>query len=620
MSGSSPTPQGAILAACPTCKAVFRGGFQRCPNDGSRLAPGADDPLVGTVLAERYQIDQVIGDGGIGRVYRARHVRMSRAFAIKVPFGELGYDRKARARFANEAEAASRLSHPNVIGVVDVGETREGLFYMAMDLAEGPSLATLLDDGPLPAPRVLAILVQLADGLAHAHDRGLVHRDLKPDNVILTAGPDGGEQVRIVDFGLAIVDADAPRDRLTTEGVVLGTPHYMAPEQATDEALDLRTDLFALGLIVYELLAGVHPFDGAPIDVARQNLSRELPPIRERAGVEVEPVLEALIRWLTQKAPADRPASTGLVVRLARALAAGDVAGARALLPERLRPPAAAAPAPAPAPAPVPAPAPTPSAASAAPPALDAGVADLTAAPDAATEPARPRPATLPEEVFTRPARRARRLALVAVALLALAVLAIVLVTGGGGHDQRAATVATADAAPDRDPEAAADAATGGVPDHAGEPARDAGHAPDPGDPVGPDDPVGPGDPVDPIRVAPGDAGAPRPRAIDAGPRPAPRPDAAVSRPRPVDAGPPPRAPDAGATAAADNATLRQLYEQVGRALDQAITRHGRDATEVLRRRYAAIPPYLEAVRKDELRAQAERQLRALAADLAALK
>ncbi len=331
MSGSSPTPQGAILAACPTCKAVFRGGFQRCPNDGSRLAPGADDPLVGTVLAERYQIDQVIGDGGIGRVYRARHVRMSRAFAIKVPFGELGYDRKARARFANEAEAASRLSHPNVIGVVDVGETREGLFYMAMDLAEGPSLATLLDDGPLPAPRVLAILVQLADGLAHAHDRGLVHRDLKPDNVILTAGPDGGEQVRIVDFGLAIVDADATRDRLTTEGVVLGTPHYMAPEQATDEALDLRTDLFALGLIVYELLAGVHPFDGAPIDVARQNLSRELPPIRERAGVEVEPVLEALIRWLTQKAPADRPASTGLVVRLARALAAGDVAGARAL-------------------------------------------------------------------------------------------------------------------------------------------------------------------------------------------------------------------------------------------------------------------------------------------------
>ncbi|MBZ0232102.1 MAG: serine/threonine protein kinase, partial [Deltaproteobacteria bacterium] len=340
MSDSEPGERPkADLSSCPTCKAVFRGGFQRCPSDGSRLAPGGDDPLVGTVLADRYHIDAVIGDGGIGRVYRARHTRMSRRFAIKVPFGEVAYDRKQRARLSNEAEAASRLSHPNVIGIVDVGETSEGLFYMAMDLAEGHNLADVVAEGPLPQARVLAILAQVADGLAHAHERDLVHRDLKPENIILTAGPDGGEQARIVDFGLAIVDADAPRqDRLTTNGIVLGTPHYMAPEQATDEPLDFRTDLFALGLILFEMIAGIHPFDGAPMDVARQNLSRELPTIHERSGVRADPLLEAMVTWLTQKAPSERPGETSVVARYARALLAGDARAAREMLPVHLRP------------------------------------------------------------------------------------------------------------------------------------------------------------------------------------------------------------------------------------------------------------------------------------------
>ena len=128
MSASSSDARAPTHACCPTCKAVFRGAFKRCPHDGELLVETDDDPLVGCVLAERYQIEEVLGDGGLGRVYKARHVRMSRRFAIKVPFGEVGYDRKARARLANEAEAASRLDHPNVIGVVDVGESAAGLF------------------------------------------------------------------------------------------------------------------------------------------------------------------------------------------------------------------------------------------------------------------------------------------------------------------------------------------------------------------------------------------------------------------------------------------------------------------------------------------------------------
>ncbi|HVK73460.1 MAG TPA: serine/threonine-protein kinase [Kofleriaceae bacterium] len=338
---SAPPPAASpLLAACPTCRAVFRGGFQRCPNDGSRLQAGPDDPLVGTVLAGRYQIEAVIGDGGIGRVYRARHVRMSRRFAIKVPFGELAYDRKVRARFANEADAASRLSHPNVIGVVDVGETPEGLFYLAMDLADGTALCDVIARGALDERRATTIFAQIADGLAHAHDRGLIHRDLKPDNVILARGGDGGEQARIVDFGLAIVGHERAGSRLTTEGVVLGTPHYMAPEQATDEDIDYRADLFALGLILFEMLAGCLPFDGTAVEVARQNLGRELPTVAARAQRPVDPLLEGLVRWLTRKQAHERPERTAQVAEIARMLLRGDRDAAAACIPGALPPPA----------------------------------------------------------------------------------------------------------------------------------------------------------------------------------------------------------------------------------------------------------------------------------------
>ncbi|HVV86528.1 MAG TPA: serine/threonine-protein kinase, partial [Kofleriaceae bacterium] len=344
MSASEPAHEAPRRASCPTCKAVFRGDFRRCSNCGTVLVLGGPDPLVGNVLAERYLIEQVIGDGGLGRVYRARHVRMSRRFAIKVPFGDVGYDRKARARLSNEAEAASRLDHPNVIGIVDVGETAEGLFYLAMDLAEGQSLADALADGPLPTAEALSYLEQICAGLAHAHDRGLIHRDLKPDNIVVSETSDGRPLVQIIDFGLAMI-ADAEGSRLTTDGLVVGTPYYMAPEQSTDEALDHRTDLFALGIILYELLAGNLPFEGTPTSVARQNLAVELPTVFERSGRVVDPLLDGLIGWLTRKRPDERPGGARVVGEIARLIQAGDRAAARALLPETLRPaPAEAAP------------------------------------------------------------------------------------------------------------------------------------------------------------------------------------------------------------------------------------------------------------------------------------
>ena len=600
-----------MLAACPTCKAVFRGGFQRCPNDGTRLDPEGGDPLVGSVLAGRYQIEGVIGDGGIGRVYRARHVRMSRRFAIKVPFGELGYDRKARARFANEAEAASRLSHPNVIGVVDVGETAEGLFYMAMDLAEGSSLADVIGDGPMVPSRVLAILIQLADGLAHAHDRGLVHRDLKPENVILTRGGDGTQLVRIVDFGLALVDTleNKPRDRLTTEGVVLGTPHYMAPEQATDDQLDFRVDLFALGIIVFEMLAGVHPFDGGPMDVARQNLSRELPSILDRSGIRVDPLLEALVSWLTRKAPAQRPGHAGLVAQFSRHLAAGHRGAAHAMLPafvikadlapfaeisdgadDDLAIPVA------------PATAEGTGGVSFPPPVSSGAVAAVVAESQAAAKhsevPVLPRVAEVrpqtTERVEPEPSS-ARRWIVVGIVLALLGgVLAAALVLGGkrsgGGGAADAALLALAD-----DAAAAPDAAPLVVDDVDATAMLD--------------------EPVDAGAVD-GRAG----RRVDAAITVRPPVDAAVAVRPPVDAAVAVRPPIDAPVPDVPAATLKGLYSQVGQALEAAMTKHGRDRTQALRDRYARIPPYLEAVRKPELRTQAETQLKALLRDLAALK
>ena len=286
---------------CPTCKSVFRGRFLRCPRDGAELAPAEVDPLVGATLVDRYAIEELLGEGGMGRVYRARHVRMSRRFAVKVLFGELSGDPKVVARFSREAEAASRLQDPHVVGVVDFGETPEGLLYLAMDFADGPSLGALIDSvGPLPSARARDIAEQIAEGLDHAHKRNLVHRDLKPDNIVIER-TETGDRARILDFGIAVLrdEHEAGKGRLTTDGLVVGTPHYMAPEQAMNEPIDHRIDLFALGVMVYEMVSGKQPFDGTAMEIAVANITDDPPPIAKRApGVQFDRLLEALARKL----------------------------------------------------------------------------------------------------------------------------------------------------------------------------------------------------------------------------------------------------------------------------------------------------------------------------------
>jgi serine/threonine protein kinase len=267
------------------------------------------------VLGGRYVIEARLGDGSMGAVYRAHHVKFNRRFAIKVLHKSLMQNAKVLQRFEREAELAGRLRHTNVASVVDVGMTDDRVCYMAMEFASGTTLMNLLAEGPMSEARVLDLAKQLCSGLQHAHDVGLLHRDFKPENVIVEHVAGGREVARIVDWGVSILredvgDTPTDRDRLTTKGIVVGTPHYMAPEQARGGAVDQRMDLFALGIICYELLTNKLPFDGSGVDIARANMEAPTPRMRVRnPDVRVDPVLEAIVRKLLEKDPEQRPPS-----------------------------------------------------------------------------------------------------------------------------------------------------------------------------------------------------------------------------------------------------------------------------------------------------------------------
>ena len=294
---------------------MFRTGFARCPLDGAPLQELSADPLEGSVFADRYVIEQCVGEGGMGRVYRATHRHMSRQFAIKVLFGEHAADKEMQARFAREAEAACRLRHPNVVSVTDFGATARGLFYLVMDWVEGQRLTDIINhEAPLGHHRIADIARQICLGLSHAHEQGLVHRDLKSENIIVSQD-NGHDLVRLVDFGLAVVMESDANARLTAEGTVYGTPAYMSPEQACGAKLDERTDLFSLGVLVYEMLSGVLPFLGAPLDIVRQNMEADPPPVAARVpGLQVNPHLERLGRKLMARRPQERYQSAAEVV------------------------------------------------------------------------------------------------------------------------------------------------------------------------------------------------------------------------------------------------------------------------------------------------------------------
>ncbi len=309
---STPAPTAGTVRYCATCYAVYRTDFERCPHDGGALRLSATDPLLGQTFGETYVIEALIGEGAMGRVYRARHRTFdNQRYAVKVLIGDLAASSTMRLRFEREAKHASRLDHPNVVNVIDYGTSPTGLHYLVMDLVEGVQLTALVRQGPMHADRVIRIAHQLCEGLEHAHSRGVIHRDFKCDNILIVGEP-GREIAKIADFGLAM--STSHEVRLTTSGVAC-TPAYAAPEQLRGKPFDHRVDLYGLGGTMFEMLSGGYlPFEGDLQQTVSAKLSHEAPSILTRAP-NVPPGLVTIVSRLLAYDPEERPRSAQAVIK-----------------------------------------------------------------------------------------------------------------------------------------------------------------------------------------------------------------------------------------------------------------------------------------------------------------
>lgn len=283
------------------------------------------DPIIGEVLDGRYRVEKLLGRGGMGRVYRAEHVGIGRAVAVKVLDPRGGFETSARQRFEREAIATGKLRHPNCVGVTDFGMLPDGSLFLVMELLDGVTIDDVLADHTrLPLPRAVAILRHVLRGLAHAHGQGLIHRDLTPRNVILVAEPGDPDFAKVVDFGLAKMTGADTGATITQTGIVCGTPSYMSTEQALGQPLDHRSDLYAVTILLFEMLTGRPPFQ---CDEALRTLSLHIsappPTVAEIApDVTVPPALDRLIARGLAKRPEDRPQSADeYLAELDRALA-----------------------------------------------------------------------------------------------------------------------------------------------------------------------------------------------------------------------------------------------------------------------------------------------------------
>jgi serine/threonine-protein kinase len=268
-------------------------------------AAAPDDPLLGVIIDGRYRIEQRIGDGGMGVVYRAMHVALNKPFAVKVLRADQAHDSELVMRFLQEARAASAIGHPNIVNISDFGTMTDGDAYLVMEFLVGRTLAETMGSGPLEYGRALDIFVQIAGALDAAHERGIVHRDLKPENIFLKREPDNPDFVKVLDFGIAKVRNAA--SKITRTGMVFGTPHYMSPEQAAGQPVDHRSDIYSLGVIMYQVLSGQLPFDAESIMQIMTKHMYEPPPSPRQLGIALPSVLERLLMQMLQKKPEDRP-------------------------------------------------------------------------------------------------------------------------------------------------------------------------------------------------------------------------------------------------------------------------------------------------------------------------
>lgn len=307
------------MRICPDCEQTFGDDVRRCPTDGSPTVSLPDKPLeklVGASLDGRWRIGRLLGEGGMGAVFEGRQINLDRPVAIKILQPELAQRDLIIARFMREARVMSALRHPHIVTILDFGRDEvHGLLYLVMELLEGQPLNVWLQRNRPSYQQVLDIVEQTARALTCAHDNAVIHRDLKPHNIFLT--PMGASfHLKVLDFGIAKLQApDA--STLTNTGDIQGTPHYMAPEQISAEPIVPQTDLYALGVMLYELITGRVPFEApSALPIFFKHCHEPPPPIEGRWALEVppQPALIALTLSLLEKSPAGRPASAAALI------------------------------------------------------------------------------------------------------------------------------------------------------------------------------------------------------------------------------------------------------------------------------------------------------------------
>jgi serine/threonine protein kinase len=306
---------------CPTCGRHYSADFEVCPEDKTPLQADATvagtapvDPLVGHTLDEKYRLEERLGIGGMGTVYRARHLLIDRPVAVKVLNPRFFEDEAARTRFRREARAAGRLQHVNAVTVTDFGQSKDGYVYIVMELLEGRTLRDVLaKEAPLDPARAVALMLQISAAVAAAHEAGIIHRDLKPANIFIVQRPEVPALVKVLDFGIAklavdSLDEDEPMT-LTQIGAMIGTPRYMSPEQCDGAELTPAADVYSLGVILYEMLAGTVPFSGStPLSIAMKHTA-EIPRSPRDFVSAIPPPLEEFVLHTLAKLPGDRPAN-----------------------------------------------------------------------------------------------------------------------------------------------------------------------------------------------------------------------------------------------------------------------------------------------------------------------
>jgi serine/threonine-protein kinase len=306
------------LILCPSCNRKNDDGAKFCPKCGSALvrAPGADDDdVVGRIIAGKFRIEALIGEGGMGKVFRATQMSLDKTIVLKVLRSSLLGDARTVARFQREAKAASRLNHPNSISVIDFGQCEDNSLYIAMEYVAGEDLHQLLSrEGPLAQRRICRVAGQVLSALADAHAAGVIHRDLKPENIMVEQRRGEPDFVKVLDFGIAKIqegDGHGDGQALTRAGFVCGTPEYMSPEQARGLQLDARSDLYAVGVILYQCATNQLPFEGdSAVALATMHLTTApTPPREKRPDAPITDTMEALILKAMEKDPAHRPQS-----------------------------------------------------------------------------------------------------------------------------------------------------------------------------------------------------------------------------------------------------------------------------------------------------------------------